>query len=210
MKGIMGKKLGMTQIFSEEGLVIPVTVIKIENNVVVQIKTQEIDGYNSIQLGYGDIKEKNVNKPKKGHFEKADVEPRRKLKEFRLTNVENYTVGQELKADIFQEGEFVDITGTSKGKGFQGVIKRHGQARGPESHGSRYHRRPGAMAASASPGRVFKGKNLPGQMGAQQVTIRNLEIVKVDGERNVLLVKGAVPGPKKGILTIRTTNKRGK
>lgn len=209
MKGIMGRKVGMTQIFDAEGLVVPVTVIEVEPNAVVQIKTKETNGYNSVQIGFDTVKEKNVNKPKKGHFEKAAVAPRRKLKEFLVDNPQDYTVGQELKVDLFQEGQRVDVTGISKGKGFQGVIKRHGQARGPESHGSRYHRRPGSMGASASPGRVFKGKKLPGQMGAQQVTVRNLEIIKIDVERNAILVKGAVPGPKKGLLIVKETTKRG-
>ena len=209
MKGIMGRKVGMTQIFDAEGLVVPVTVIEVEPNAVVQIKTKETNGYNSVQIGFDTVKEKNVNKPKKGHFEKAAVAPRRKLKEFLVDNPQDYTVGQELKVDLFQEGQRVDVTGISKGKGFQGVIKRHGQARGPESHGSRYHRRPGSMGALASPGRVFKGKKLPGQMGAQQVTVRNLEIIKIDVERNAILVKGAVPGPKKGLLIVKETTKRG-
>lgn len=210
MKGIMGRKVGMTQIFNADGLVVPVTVIAIEPNAVVQVKTMESDGYNSIQVGFDTLKEKNVNKPTKGHFEKAGVEPKRKLKEFRVDNPADYTVGQELKADFFQEGEKVDVTGISKGKGFQGSIKRHGQHRGPMSHGSRYHRRSGSMGASAYPARVFKGKKLPGHMGAVQITVQNLEVIKVDVERNALLVKGAVPGPKKGLVIIKQTTKRGK
>jgi len=210
VKGIMGRKVGMTQIFNADGLVVPVTVIAIEPNAVVQVKTMESDGYNSIQVGFDTLKEKNVNKPTKGHFEKAGVEPKRKLKEFRVDNPADYTVGQELKADFFQEGEKVDVTGISKGKGFQGSIKRHGQHRGPMSHGSRYHRRSGSMGASAYPARVFKGKKLPGHMGAVQITVQNLEVIKVDVERNALLVKGAVPGPKKGLVIIKQTTKRGK
>lgn len=159
MKGLMGKKVGMTQIFNEEGIVVPVTVIQVEPNVVTQVKTTEKDGYDSVQIGYDVVKEKNVNKPLKGHFEKSDVTPRRKLKEFRLESPSELTPGQEIKVDIFQVGDKVDITGISKGKGFQGSIKRHNQSRGPESHGSRYHRRPGSMGSSATPARVFKGKN---------------------------------------------------
>lgn len=210
MKGLMGRKVGMTQIFNEEGIVVPVTVIQVEPNVVTQVKTVETDGYNSVQIAYDEVKEKNVNKPLKGHFAKADVSPRRKLKEFRLQEATELTPSQEIKVDIFQAGDKIDVTGISKGKGFQGNIKRHNQSRGPESHGSRYHRRPGSMGSSATPGRVFKGKKLPGQMGAVQVTVQNLEIVKVDTERNALLVKGAVPGPRKGIVIIKETVKQGK
>ncbi|GAB6085498.1 50S ribosomal protein L3 [Alkaliphilus crotonatoxidans] len=210
MKGILGRKVGMTQIFNEEGLVIPVTVIEIEPNVITQVKTTEKEGYSSIQVGFGAIKEKNVNKPLKGHFEKAGVQAKRILKEFRVENSAEFTVGQELKADLFQAGDKVDVTGTSKGKGFQGVIKRHGQRSGPSAHGSRYHRRPGSMGAATFPGRVFKGKKLPGHMGNVQITIQNLEVVKIDVERNALLVKGAVPGPKRGLLTIKETIKSGK
>jgi len=210
MKGLMGRKVGMTQIFNEEGIVVPVTVIQVEPNVVTQVKTVETDGYNSVQIAYDEVKEKNVNKPLKGHFAKADVSPRRKLKEFRLQEATELTPSQEIKVDIFQAGDKIDVTGISKGKGFQGNIKRHNQSRGPESHGSRYHRRPGSMGSSATPARVFKGKKLPGQMGAVQVTVQNLEIVKVDTERNALLVKGAVPGPRKGIVIIKETVKQGK
>lgn len=206
----MGRKVGMTQVFNAEGLVVPVTVIEVEPNVVAQVKTIESDGYNAVQIGFDTLKEKNVNKPLKGHFEKAGVSAKRKLQEFRVENPTEFAVGQEIKADLFQAGERVDITGISKGKGFQGVIKRHGQSRGPESHGSRYHRRPGSMGASSYPARVFKGKKLPGHMGAVQVTVQNLEVVKVDTERNALLVKGAVPGPRKGLVTIKQTIKQGK
>lgn len=200
----------MTQIFDENGLVVPVTVIEVEPNVVVQVKTAEKDGYNALQVGFGAIKEKNVNKPLKGHFAKAGVAVKRVLREFKVENPTEYTVGQELKADIFAVGDRVDVTGTSKGKGFQGVIKRHGQSRGPMAHGSRYHRRPGSMGAATFPGRVFKGKKLPGHTGNAKITIQNLEIVKIDVERNALLVRGAVPGPKKGLLTIKETIKSGK
>ncbi|SNS39156.1 large subunit ribosomal protein L3 [Anaerovirgula multivorans] len=210
MKGIMGRKVGMTQVFNAEGLVVPVTVIEVEPNVVAQIKTVETDGYNAVQIGFDTLREKNVNKPLKGHFEKAGVSAKRKLQEFRVENPADFTIGQEIKADLFEAGEKVDITGVSKGKGFQGVIKRHNQSRGPETHGSRYHRRPGSMGASSYPAKVFKGKKLPGHMGAVQVTVQNLEVVKVDIERNALLVKGAVPGPRKGLVTIKQTIKQGK
>ncbi|ABR50550.1 ribosomal protein L3 [Alkaliphilus metalliredigens QYMF] len=210
MKGLMGRKVGMTQIFNEDGIVTPVTVIEVAENVVTQIKSDETDGYNSVQVGYGEKKIKNTIKPLQGHFEKAGTTPKRTMKEFRVDSTEGFTAGQELKADLFQAGDKVDVTGISKGKGFQGVIKRHGQSRGPMAHGSRYHRRPGSMGASAYPGRVFKGKNLPGHMGNVQVTAQNLEIVRVDLEKNLLLIKGAVPGPKKGVLVIQTTVKQGK
>jgi len=210
MKGLLGRKIGMTQIFDEIGLVIPVTVIEVESNVVTQVKTVEKDGYNAIQVGYGDVKEKNINKPQKGHLDKAGVSPKRTLQEFRMESTEEFTAGQELKADLFQAGDKIDVTAVSKGKGFQGVIKRHNQSRGPMAHGSRYHRRPGSMGAASNPSRVFKGKKLPGHMGNVNVTIQNLEVVKVDVERNLLIVKGAVPGPKKGLITINATIKQGK
>ena len=207
MKGIIGKKIGMTQIFDEKGNVIPVTVIETAGNVVTQVKTVETDGYNSIQLGYGDVKSKHINKPLEGHFKKAGVENKKHLREFRTDDVANYKVGDEVKADIFAAGEKVDVQGTSKGKGFQGVIKRHGQHRGPMGHGSMYHRRPGSMGATSTPGRVFKGKKLPGHMGRVTVTIQNLEVVKVDTDKNVLLVKGSVPGAKGAILKVKSTVK---
>ncbi len=209
-KGIIGKKVGMTQIFDEKGNVIPVTAIETEGNIVAQIKTVETDGYQSIQLGYGDVKDKHINKPEAGHFAKAKLPNKKHLREFRLDSVENYKVGDEVKVDIFEAGEKVDIQGTSKGKGFQGVIKRHGQHRGPMGHGSMYHRRPGSMGATSTPGRVFKGKKLPGHMGKVTVTIQNLEIVKVDTYKNVLLVKGSVPGPKGAILKVKSTVKASK
>lgn len=207
MKGIIGKKIGMTQIFDEKGNVIPVTVIETAGNVVTQVKTVETDGYNSIQLGYGEVKAKHLNKPLEGHFKKAGVENKKHLREFRTEDAQKYKVGDEVKTDIFVAGEKVDIQGTSKGKGFQGVIKRHGQHRGPMGHGSMYHRRPGSMGATSTPGRVFKGKKLPGHMGRLTVTIQNLEIVKVDTDKNVLLVKGSVPGAKGAILKVKSSVK---
>mgnify|MGYP002618771912 FL=1 len=206
-KGIIGKKIGMTQIFDEKGNVVPVTVIEATPNVVAQVKTVETDGYNSIQLGYGEVKDKHINKPEKGHFTKAGLTAKKHLREFRVEDVENYKVGDEVKADIFEAGEKIDVQGTTKGKGFQGVIKRHGQHRGPMGHGSMYHRRPGSMGSTSTPGRVFKGKKLPGHMGVQTVTIQNLEVVRVDLDKNVILVKGSVPGPKGAILKIKTSVK---
>ena len=202
MKGILGKKLGMTQIFTEEGIVVPVTVVEAGPNVVPQVKTVEKDGYNAIQVGFEDAKEKSLNKPQKGHLAAANV-LKKHLKEFRVDAVEEFTVGQEIKADLFAAGEKIDVTGTSKGKGFQGPIKRHGQSRGPESHGSRYHRRPGSMGACSFPGRVFKNKKLAGHMGSVKVTVQNLEVVRVDADKNLILVKGAIPGPKGSMVTIK-------
>ena len=204
-KAVLGEKLGMTQIFNDKSHVIPVTVIKIGPCTVTQIKTVETDGYNAIQLGIGDVKEKKLTKPKKGHFEKFKISPKKHLREFRVDDIQNYKVGDELKADVFAVGEKVDIQGKTKGKGFQGVIKRHGQHRGPMGHGSMYHRRPGSMGATSTPGRVFKGKKLPGHMGGEMVTIQNLEVVKVDLDKNVILVKGSVPGVKGAILKIKNT-----
>ncbi len=206
-KGIIGKKIGMTQIFDEKGNVIPVTVIETAGNIVAQVKTVETDGYNAIQLGYGDIKDKHINKPRAGHFAKAKLTNKKHLREFRLESVENYKVGDEVKADIFTVGEKIDVQGISKGKGFQGVIKRHGQHRGPMGHGSMYHRRPGSMGSTSTPGRVFKGKKLPGHMGTNTVTIQNLDVVKVDMDKNVILVKGSVPGPKGAILKVKSSVK---
>ena len=205
-KALVGKKLGMTQIFDKNGKVVPVTVIEAGPCTVVQVKTVDADGYSAVQLGFGDVKAKKVTKPNAGHFKKANVEPKKHLREFRLEEV-SYNVGDELKADIFTAGEFVDVTGITKGKGFQGVIKRHGQSRGPMGHGSMYHRRPGSMGPTSTPGRVFKGKNLPGHMGMEQVTIQNLEIVSVDLDKNVILVKGSVPGNKGAILKIKDSVK---
>ncbi|MBO6243396.1 MAG: 50S ribosomal protein L3 [Clostridia bacterium] len=206
-KGIIGRKIGMTQIFDEKGNVIPVTVIETAGNVVAQIKTEETDGYNAIQLGYGEIKDKHINKPEKGHFAKAKLANKKHLREFRLDDISNYKVGDEVKADIFESGEKIDVQGTTKGKGFQGVIKRHGQHRGPMGHGSMYHRRPGSMGSTSTPGRVFKGKKLPGHMGRVTVTIQNLDVVKVDMDKNVILVKGSVPGPKGTILKVKSAVK---
>ncbi|WP_017729598.1 50S ribosomal protein L3 [Halalkalibacterium ligniniphilum] len=202
-KGILGRKIGMTQVFAENGEVIPVTVIEAEPNVVLQKKTVDSDGYEAVQLGFADQKEANANKPATGHAAKASTAPKRFIKEIRGVNLDEYEVGQEVKVDTFAEGDVVDVTGTSKGKGFAGSIKRHNQSRGPMSHGSRYHRRPGSMGP-VDPNRVFKGKALPGRMGGDQVTVQNLEIVKVDTERNLLLVKGNVPGAKKSYVTIQT------
>ena len=208
-KGLIGKKVGMTQIFDESGKVIPVTVIEAGPCVVAQVKTQDTDGYTAIQLGYGDIKEKKLNKPMKGHFTKVNVTPKKHLREFRVDSVEEVKVGDELKADVFAAGDKIDIQGTSKGKGFQGVIKRHGQSRGPMAHGSRYHRRPGSMGPVA-PNRVFKNKHLAGRMGGNRVTIQNLEVVQVIPEKNVILIKGNVPGAKKSLITIKSAVKAAK
>lgn len=205
-KGILGRKIGMTQVFAENGDLIPVTVIEATPNVVLQKKTVETDGYEAIQVGFEDKRIKLSNKPEQGHVAKANTAPKRFIREFRNVNVEEYEVGQEVKVEIFAEGDVIDVTGVTKGKGFQGVIKRHGQSRGPMAHGSRYHRRPGSMGPVA-PNRVFKQKKLPGQMGGNVVTIQNLEIVKVDAERNLLLVKGNVPGSKKALVTVKTAIK---
>ena len=206
-KAIIGKKIGMTQIFDETGKVIPVTAIEAGPCVIAQIKTVETDGYDAVQLGFGDVKENKVNKPEKGHFAKAKLANKKHLREFRLDSLEGLKVGDELKADVFSVGDSVDIQGTSKGKGFQGVIKRHGQHRGPMGHGSMYHRRPGSMGPTSTPGRVFKGKKLPGHMGRQTVTIQNLDVVAVDTDKNVILVKGSVPGAKGAILKIKMSVK---
>lgn len=206
-KAIIGKKIGMTQIFDENGVVIPVTVIEAGPCVVAQVKTSENDGYEAVQLGFGEVKENRLNKPVRGHFSKANVAPRKHLREFKLDSIEGIKVGDEIKADIFAAGEKIDVQGTSKGKGFQGVIKRHGQHRGPMGHGSMYHRRPGSMGPTSTPGRVFKGKKLPGHMGHVTVTIQNLDVVKVDMDKNVILVKGSVPGSKGAILKIKSAVK---
>ena len=209
MKGILGKKIGMTQIFTEHGEVIPVTVVEAGPVVVTQIKTTENDGYTAIQVGFQDAKEKSLNKPQKGHLAAANT-LKKHLKEFRVDSVEEYTVGQEIKADLFAAGELIDVTGISKGKGFQGPIKRHGQSRGPETHGSRYHRRPGSMGACSYPGRVFKNKKLAGHMGSVKVTVQNLEVVRVDADKNFILVKGAIPGAKGSVVTIKEEVKASK
>ena len=205
-KAILGKKVGMTQIFTNEGIAVPVTVIEAGPCVVVQKKTVEKDGYGAIQVGFGEKREKLFNKPQKGHFNKAGVRPLRFLKELRLEDWDSYQVGQELKADIFSQGEKVDVVGTSKGRGFSGGIKRHGFHRGPMAHGSKYHRRPGSLGAKG-PARVYKGRKLPGQYGAARVTVQNLEVVKVDSDRNLLALKGAVPGPRGGLVMIKDSVK---
>ena len=207
MKTIIGRKVGMTQIFDEKGLVIPVTVIEAGPCNVVQVKTTETDGYNAVQLGFGEVKEHKLNKPEMGHFKKASVTTQKHLREFRTEDTADIKVGDVVKVDTFAAGDVVDIQGTSKGHGFQGVIKRHGQSRGPMGHGSMYHRRPGSMGSTSTPGRVFKGKNLPGHMGVETVTIQNLKVVAVDLDKNVILVKGSVPGNKGSILKIRNSVK---
>ena len=208
MKGILGRKIGMTQVFAKNGKLTPVTVIEVEPNVVSQIKTVATDGYDAIQLAAVNKREKLANKPEMGHLKKANATPKRFLKEIRGVDVSNYSLGQEIKADIFTEGEMVDVTGTSKGKGFQGVIKRHNQSRGPMGHGSQYHRGVGSMG-TLLPMHVLKGKKLPGHMGNVATTIQNLEVVSIDLENNVILVKGNVPGPKKSLVMIKTSVKKG-
>lgn len=208
MKAILGKKIGMTQVFAENGEVIPVTVVESDKMIVVQKKTVEKDGYNAIQVGFDDIKTKNVTKPLKGHFDKANVEYRRFLREFRVDNIDEYEVGKEIKVDIFQAGDKVDVVGTSKGKGFQGSIKRHGHGRGPMSHGSKFHRLRGSLGAMTGIAKVVKGLPAHGHMGHVRVTVQNLEIVRVDAAKNILLIKGSIPGPKKGLVTVKETVKR--
>ena len=206
MKGILGRKIGMTQVFATNGKLVPVTVVEVEPNVVSQIKTEANDGYDAIQLAAVSKKESRSNKPEIGHLKKANTTPKRFLRELRGVDVSNYTLGQELKADIFQEGEMVDVTGTSKGKGTQGVIKRHNQARGPMSHGSQSHRVVGSMG-TLLPMRVLPGKKMPGHMGGEQVTVQNLEIIQIDVENNIILIKGNVPGPKKSLVFIKSAIK---
>lgn len=206
-KAILGKKLGMTQIFAEDGTLIPVTVITAGPCSVIQKKTVEIDGYSAVQVGFEDKKEKKANKPEKGHFAKAGVGVKRYVKEFKLDNADEMNVGDEIKVDVFEAGEMLDVTGTSKGHGYAGTIKRWGTHRGPMAHGSHYHRGPGSLGACSSPSRVFKGKKLPGHYGVDTVTIQNLDLVKVDAERGLLLVKGSVPGPKGGLLVIKNAVK---
>ena len=205
-KALLGRKIGMTQIFDQNGKVIPVTVIEAGPCTVTQVKTVDCDGYSAVKLGFGEVKERKLTKPAKGQFAKAKLTPKKVLREFRLDEI-SYNVGDELKADIFAQGEKIDITGTTKGKGFQGCIKRHGQTRGPMGHGSMYHRRPGSMGSTSTPGRVFKGKKLPGHMGVETVTIQNLEVVRVDLDKNIILVKGSVPGNKGAILKIKDSVK---
>jgi len=210
-KFILGKKIGMTQVFSETGLSIPVTVIEAGPCTVLQNKTVENDGYNAVKVGYEKTTEKKLNKPDKGQFSKAKSAPKKYLKEFRLDESSKFEVGQDIiVGDMFQVGDKVDVSGLSKGKGFQGTIKRYGQKGGPETHGSMYHRRVGSMGSNTSPARVFKGKKLPGHMGVDNVTVQNLDVVRVDNERNLLLIRGAVPGPKGGLIVIKNTVKSGK
>lgn len=225
-KAILAKKLGMTQIFNEDGTLVPVTVLEAGPCVVTQIKTMEKDGYEAVQVGFKDDKVKaydkdakgtksvyhrhGVNKPEKGHFDKAGVEPKKFVREFTFENVGDYQLAQEIKADIFEAGDHIDATAISKGKGFQGAVKRLGQHRGPMGHGSKFHRHQGSNGACSTPSRVFKGKGMPGHMGSEQVTVQNLEIVRVDAEKNLLLVKGAVPGPKQSLITIKESVKAAK
>ena len=206
-KGILGKKVGMTQIFTEAGELIPVTVVEATPNVVLQVKTVETDGYNAVQVGFDDLRDVLSNKPAKGHVAKANTAPKRFIREFK--NIEGLEVGAEITVDTFEAGDVVDVTGTSKGKGFQGAIKRHGQARGPMAHGSHFHRAPGSVGMASDASRVFKGQKMPGRMGGNTVTVQNLEVVQVDTENNVILVKGNVPGPKKGFVEIQTSIKKG-
>ena len=209
-KAILATKVGMTQIFNEDGVLTPVTVLQAGPCVVSQVKTVENDGYAAVQVGFVDTREKLVNKAEKGHFDKAGVAYKKFVREFRLENAAEYAPAQEIKADIFAAGDKIDATAVSKGKGFQGAIKRLGQHRGPMAHGSKFHRHQGSNGACSDPSKVFKGKGMPGHMGAKQITIQNLEVVKVDAENNLLLVKGAVPGPKKALVTIKETVKSGK
>lgn len=209
MKGILGRKLGMTQVFGTNGKLVPVTVIEIEPNVITQIKTKDNDGYEAVQLGFDSVREKVSNKAKMGHTKKANTTPKRFLREIRGVDISAYTLGQEVKADLFLAGEMVDVTGISKGKGYQGVIKKNNQHRGPMSHGSKYHRGVGSLG-TMRPMRVMPGKALPGHMGAEQVTIQNLEIIKVDTEDNYILVKGSIPGPKKGMVIVKSAVKTDK
>ncbi len=206
-KAILARKLGMTQIFDEVGRLIPVTVVEAGPNAVVQKKTVENDGYSAVQVGFIDLADKKTNKPRKGHFSKAGVAPKKYLKEFRLDSTDGLNVGDEIKADVFADGDKIDVTGVTKGKGFAGTVKRWGTHRGPMTHGSGYHRGPGSMGACSSPGRVMKGKKLPGHLGVEKVTIQNLTIIKVDADKNLILVRGGVPGPKNGLLIIKNTVK---
>ena len=207
-KCILGTKVGMTQIFTEDGTAVPVTVVKAGPISVLQKKTEEIDGYSAIKIGYLEVSENRVNKPMMGQFEKVCVSPKKHLKEFKLEDCPKYEVGQEIKVEeIFEAGDSIDVSGISKGKGFQGTVKRYNTARGKETHGSHYHRGPGSMAGASDPSKVFKGKRLPGHMGMEKVTVQNLDVVKIDAERGLLLIKGAVPGPKGGLLIIRDSVK---
>ena len=206
-KAILATKVGMTQIFNDEGVLTPVTVLQVGPCVVTQVKTVENDGYKAVQVGFVDKREKLVSKPVKGHFDKAGVSYKRFVREFRFENAEEYSVKDEIKADIFAAGDKIDATAISKGKGFQGAIKRHGQSRGPMAHGSKFHRHQGSNGACSDPSKVFKGKGMPGHMGSKRITIQNLEVVRIDAENNLILVKGAVPGPKKALVTLKETVK---
>lgn len=205
-KAIMGVKIGMTQIFDEAGKAIPVTVVEAGPCTVLQKKKEETDGYNAIQVGFYNLKEKHANKPAKGHFKKAGVKPLRYIKEFRLANIDNYEVGQAINVDVFAPGDVIDVVGTSKGKGFAGAVKRHNFARGSMGHGSKYHRRPGSLGAMG-PARVFKGRKMPGRLGGDRVTVQALKVVKVYPDRNLILIKGSIPGPKKSLVTIKNSVK---
>jgi large subunit ribosomal protein L3 len=207
-KGLIGRKLGMTQVFAEDGAAVPVTVIEVEPSVIIQKKTKETDGYDALQLGYGRVKQKAVTKPLQGHFNKADKGYFRVLREVRNDGTEEGTVGEELRVDLFAAGDYVDVTGISKGKGFAGAVKRHGFGGGRATHGSMFHRAPGSIGASADPSRVFKGKRLPGQMGNEQVTVQNLRILAVRPEENAMLVRGAVPGARRGVVLIKQAVKK--
>ena len=209
-KGILAKKVGMTQIFLEDGKMLPVTVLEAGPCTVIQKKTVETDGYNAVKVAFGEIREKLVNKAKKGEFAKANVEVKRYVKELRLEDVANLNVGDEIKVNVFAAGDAIDASGVTKGHGFAGVIKRHGSHRGPMAHGSKFHRHQGSNGSATTPGRVFKGKGMPGHMGSKRITIQNLEVVRVDVENNVILVKGAVPGPKKSLVTLKETVKAAK
>ena len=209
-KAIVATKVGMTQIFNEDGVLTPVTVLQAGPCVVTQVKTVENDGYSAVQVGFVDKREKLVAKPQKGAFDKAGISYKRYVRELKLDDAESYEVKQEIKADMFAAGDKVDATAISKGKGFQGAIKRHGQSRGPMAHGSKYHRHAGSNGACSDPSKVFKGKKMAGHMGAKQITVQNLEVVRVDAENNLILVKGAVPGPKKALVTVKSTVKSGK
>ena len=209
-KAILATKIGMTQVFDQAGALIPVTVLQAGPCAVTQVKTVANDGYSAVQVGFSDIKEKLVNKPKQGQFKKAGVSYKRYVRELKLDNAEEFQLGQEIKCDIFADGDKVDATAISKGKGFQGAIKRYGQHRGPMAHGSKFHRHQGSNGSATTPGRVFKGKGMPGHMGSVKVTVQNLTIVKVDAEQNLILVKGAVPGPKKCLVTLKETVKAAK
>ena len=206
-KAILATKVGMTQIFSEDGVLTPVTVLQAGPCTVTQVKTKENDGYSAVQVGFVDKREKLVAKPQKGAFDKAGVAYKRYVREFRFENAAEYEVKQEIKADIFAAGDFIDATAISKGKGYQGAVKRHGQHRGPMTHGSKFHRHQGSNGAASDPSRVFKGKGMPGHMGHEQITVQNLEIIRVDAEKNLILVKGSVPGPRKGLVTIKETTR---